>query len=311
LKIINSIIKKPLKTPTVVTIGTFDGVHIGHRKIIQQLVATAKQKNLASCVLTFFPHPRMVLQKDADIKLINTIDERSKLLEDLGLDYLFIKNFTKGFSRWTAEDFVEKLLVKSLNAKTVIIGYDHRFGRNRSASVEDLKEFGTRFGFEVMEISQQDVNQVTVSSTKIRNALNAGDIETANSYLGYNYMLNGTVIKGRQIGKTIGFPTANIGIEEFYKLIPKKGAYIVRATIEENPVFGMMNIGVNPTVNGENQSIEVHFFNFDKTLYHFDLKVELLYRLRDELHFDSIESLKAQLQKDKTFSLQYINTHYA
>src|SRR5690606_12724871 len=158
---------------------------------------------------------------------------------------------------------------------------------------------------------QQDVNQVTVSSTKIRNALNAGDIETANSYLGYNYMLNGTVIKGRQIGKTIGFPTANIGIEEFYKLIPKKGAYIVRATIEENPVFGMMNIGVNPTVNGENQSIEVHFFNFDKTLYHFDLKVDLLCRSRDALQIVSIDCLKVHLLEVNLFSLPCIYTLYA
>ena len=253
----------------------------------------------------------MVLQKDANIKLINTIDERALLLEKLGLETLFVKTFNESFSRWSAEDFVEKLLVKSLNAKKIIIGYDHRFGRNRSASVIELEKFGEKFGFEVIQISKQDVNDVAVSSTKIRNALSNGDIETANLYLGYNFFLNGKVVKGKQLGNNLNFPTANINIKESYKLIPKYGSYIVRSTILNVEVFGMMNIGLNPTVNGSKESIEVHYFNFNKDIYNQNITVELLHRIRDEYHFNSIEELKSQLEKDKEYSLKYIDVHYA
>jgi riboflavin kinase/FMN adenylyltransferase len=297
--------------PTVVTIGTFDGVHIGHQKIIKHLINTGKSKGLKSVILTFFPHPRMVLQKDSNIKLINTIDERRNILDDLGLDYLVVKKFTHEFSRLSAENFVKGILVEELNAKKVIIGYDHRFGRNRNADINDLKTFGETFGFEVEEISAQDINDVAVSSTKIRLALMDGEIHKANAYLGYNFMLTGKVTKGKSLGKQLGFPTANIEIEEDYKIIPKQGSYIVNSMIKDTLVYGMMNIGVNPTVNGSKQTIEVHFFDFDDDIYEDTIKIDLLHRIRDEEKFESLEALKLQLAKDKETAIEYISNQNA
>ena len=297
--------------PTVVTIGTFDGVHIGHQKIIKHLINTGKSKGLKSVILTFFPHPRMVLQKDSNIKLINTIDERRNILDDLGLDYLVVKKFTHEFSRLSAENFVKGILVEELNAKKVIIGYDHRFGRNRNADINDLKTFGETFGFEVEEISAQDINDVAVSSTKIRLALMDGEIHKANAYLGYNFMLTGKVTKGKSLGKEFGFPTANIEIEEDYKIIPKQGSYIVNSMIKDTLVYGMMNIGVNPTVNGSKQTIEVHFFDFDDDIYEDTIKIDLLHRIRDEEKFESLEALKLQLAKDKETAIEYISNQNA
>jgi riboflavin kinase/FMN adenylyltransferase len=295
-------------TKSVVTIGTFDGIHIGHQKIIRKLTKTAKEHNLQSVVLTFFPHPRMVLQKNANIQLLNTIEERKQLLYNFGVDDIHIQEFTKEFSELSAEDFVKTLLVDRLNAKHIIIGYDHQFGKNRSANIDDLKIFGKQFSFEVEEISVQDIDDVAVSSTKIRNALNIGDIKTANSYLGYSYFLTGNVIKGKGLGRQIDFPTANISIEETYKLIPKQGVYVVKTTIENKTIFGMMNIGINPTVNGKEQSIEVHLFDFNADIYGAKLKVELLHRLRDEHHFDTVDDLKNQLFKDRIMALDYLNS---
>lgn len=296
--------------PTVVTIGTFDGVHIGHQKIIKRLINTGKSEDLKSVILTFFPHPRMVLQKDSNIKLINTIDERSAILDVLGLDYLLIKKFTKDFSRLSAEDFVKQILVDKLHAKKVIIGYDHRFGRNRNADINDLKTFGETFGFEVEEISVEDIDDVAVSSTKIRKALDEGDIAKANSFLGYNFMLNGTVVKGKGLGKQLQYPTANISIEETYKLIPKRGSYVVNSKINDKLYFGMMNIGVNPTVNGNEETVEVHFFNLKKDIYNEKIQINLLERIRDEQKFESLEALKTQLQKDKETALRFIEKHH-
>ncbi|WP_417212795.1 bifunctional riboflavin kinase/FAD synthetase [Bizionia sp.] len=295
---------------TVVTIGTFDGVHIGHQKIIEKLVTSAKNNALKSAIMTFFPHPRMVLQKDTTIKLLNTIDEKAAIMEAHGLDYLVIKKFTKAFSRLKAEDFVSDILVKQLRAKKVIIGYDHHFGRNRTANIDDLRQFGIDYQFEVEEISAQDINDVSVSSTKIRTALLNGDIKTANSYLGYNYMLTGTVIHGKGLGKEIGFPTANLHIEEHYKLIPADGVYVIKSKINNHIYFGMMNIGTNPTVNPENnQSIEINFFNLEASLYGSKLKIDMLERIRDEQKFNSVTELQAQLEKDKQTALQYIKNH--
>ncbi len=295
------------KEATVVTIGTFDGVHIGHQKIIKRLIKTGEQFGLKSVILTFFPHPRMVLQKDSDIKLINTIEERHQILNDLGLDYLIIKKFTHEFSRLSAEDFVKQILVDKLNAKKVIIGYDHRFGRNRNADINDLKKFGETYGFEVEEISAQDIDDVAVSSTKIRTALQAGDIAKANAYLGYPFMLTGMVTKGKGLGRQLNYPTANIQIPEDYKLIPKQGAYIVSSKIDNKTVFGMMNIGTNPTVNGSQQTIEVHFFDFDADIYGATIQVDLLQRIRDEQRFESVEALKTQLSLDKQTALHFIS----
>lgn len=294
------------KSPSVITIGTFDGVHLGHQKIIKRLQTIAHKKGLQSVILTFFPHPRMVLQHSANIKLLNTIDERQEILSHLGLDHLVIKEFTKDFSKLTAEEYVKDILVEGLNAKYIIIGYDHRFGKNRRADIKDLKEFGNQFNFTVEEISVQDVEEVAVSSTKIRTALNYGDVKTANAFLGYEYFLTGKVIKGRQIGKQIEFPTANIQIKEDYKLIPKNGVYVVKSYIDNTLFYGMMNIGTNPTVDGKEQSIEVHFFDFDKDLYGKKLKIELLERLRDESKFESLQSLQTQLKIDKENALKFI-----
>ncbi|APX99203.1 bifunctional riboflavin kinase/FAD synthetase [Lacinutrix venerupis] len=294
---------------TVITIGTFDGVHIGHQKIIQRLIEVGKTKDLTPTILSFFPHPRMVLQKDANIKLLNTLEEKKNILKQFGLDNLIIKKFTQEFSRLTAEEFVETVLVKQLNAKYIIIGYDHQFGRNRTANINDLKNFGNQYGFEVEEITAQDIDDVSVSSTKIRKALTEGDITTANNFLGYPFIISGTVEKGKGLGRTINFPTANIAVSEDYKLIPKQGVYIVKTNINNEIIYGMMNIGTNPTVNGKTQTIEVHFFNFKNNIYNQEIKIELLQRLRDEQKFESINALTEQLVRDKNNALRYINTN--
>lgn len=281
------------------TLGTFDGVHIGHKKIIERLVANANASDSETVLLTFFPHPRMILQNGSDIKLLNTIDEKSSLLEKCGVDHLIIHPFDEKFSRLTAEEFVEDILVNQFHLKKIIIGHDHRFGRNRTANIDDLIEFGQQFSFEVEQISAQEIDEVSVSSTKIRNALNEGNCKLANEYLGYAYMLSGIVEKGKSIGRTIEFPTANLQIDETYKLIPKNGVYIVSALLTNQTVFGMMNIGFNPTVNGEKQSIEIHFFNWNADLYNQKIQVNIHERLRDEKKFDSVEQLQKQLQTDQ------------
>ncbi len=296
---------------TVVTIGTFDGVHAGHRKIIERLVNTAHANNLDSVVLTFFPHPRMVLQKESGIKLINTIEEKRRLLEETGIDYLVVHPFTHQFSRLTAVEFVRDILVNRLKAKKVIIGYDHRFGRNRTADINDLRKFGEEFGFEVEEISQQDVEEVAVSSTKIRKALSEGRVEKANLYLEHPFTLTGKIVKGRGLGKELGYPTANLQIEENYKLIPKNGVYTVRSVIDGKKYFGMMNIGTNPTVGGKEQTIETYFFDLEKDLYGRELQIELLVRIRDEKKFESVDQLKIAMKQDQAFSRQYIKDNYA
>ena len=296
---------------TVVTIGTFDGVHVGHKKIIKKLVANGRANGLRSTILTFFPHPRMVLQQSSDLKLLNTLDEKMEILEATGLEQLIIHPFTKEFSRMTAEEYVKDVLVGALQAKKVIIGYDHRFGRNRTATIEDLRVYGERLGFEVEQITVEEVDEVSVSSTKIRKALEEGDIATANQYLGYQYMLSGKITRGKGLGRQIDFPTANLHIEESYKLIPENGVYVVKSRIDGKEVFGMMNIGYNPTVNGTEKSIEVHFFDFDEDLYEKELRVSLLHRLRSETRFDSIDELKQQLHKDKDRSLAFISGSHA
>lgn len=292
---------------SVVTIGTFDGVHIGHQKIIKRLIKNAKKQNLQSIVLTFFPHPRMVLQKATNIKLINTIDEKAQLFDNLELNYLVVKEFTREFSRLTALEFVRGILVNKLHVKHIIIGYDHQFGRNRTANIDDLKEYGDIYDFEVTEISAQDIDEVTISSTKIRNALNKGEIATANTFLGYNFMLTGTIVKGKGLGKQIGYPTANLHISEDYKLIPKNGVYVVKSSLDGKTVYGMMNIGTNPTVGGKFQSVEIHFFDFNQDIYDKKVTIELLKRLRDEQKFESLEALKNQLYKDKLNAFNFIN----
>jgi riboflavin kinase/FMN adenylyltransferase len=286
-------------------LGTFDGVHIGHQKILERIIANTANNKYESLVLTFFPHPRMVLQEKSEIKLLNTIDEKIQLLENLGIQNLVIHPFDTTFSQLTAEEFVQTVLVDQFDIHKIIIGHDHRFGRNRTANIDDLIGFGKKYGFEVEQISVQEINDLAVSSTKIRNAISQGNIPLANEYLGYDYFLTGTVIKGKQLGRTIGFPTANLKIKEDYKLIPLNGVYVVKSIINEKTVFGMMNIGFNPTVSGEKLAIEIHFLDFDSDLYDQKITISILKYLRPEQKFDSIELLMKQLEKDKQMAITF------
>lgn len=307
MKIFNSIQEFTTDAKTIVTLGTFDGVHKGHKSILEKITSSSKKTGCENVLLTFFPHPRMVLQQNTDIKLLNTIKEKAMLLEEYGIDNLIIHPFDHAFSRLTAEEFVKDILVDKLKVQKIIIGYDHRFGRNRTANIDDLIGFGKEYDFEVEQISALEINEVSVSSTKIRNALNAGYLETANRYLGYPYFLTGTVVKGKQLGRTIGFPTANINITESYKLIPAKGVYVVSSYIEGKKVFGMMNIGTNPTVGGTAESIEVHFFDFNADIYGHEIRLNIHYKIRDEIKFPSINHLRDQIAEDQKTSLEYIS----
>jgi len=293
---------------TIITLGTFDGVHIGHKKILERVIHNTDNEKYESLVLTFFPHPRMVLQEHSDIQLLNTINEKIDLLEKIGIENLVIHPFDETFSRLTAEEFVKTILVDRFHIQKIIIGHDHRFGRNRTANIDDLIAFGKQYDFEVEQISVQEINDISVSSTKIRNALLDGDMTLANEYLGYDYFLTGKVIQGKQLGRTINFRTANLKIEENYKLIPKNGVYIVKSILDKKTVFGMMNIGFNPTVNGDVQSIEIHYFDFDKDIYNKSICVSILKRIRSEQKFESVDLLKEQLQIDKKNALAFINT---
>ncbi|AVM55158.1 bifunctional riboflavin kinase/FAD synthetase [Capnocytophaga sp. oral taxon 864] len=286
--------------PTVLTIGTFDGVHLGHQKIIERVVTTARQEGLLATIFTFFPHPRMVVQHDKSLKLIHTLEEKKQLLQRLGVDLLVVQPFNEAFAQLTAEEFVSTILVQHLNVKKVIIGYDHRFGRNRTANINDMCLFGEKYGFAVEEISVQEVDEVSVSSTKIREALNKGDVTTAEHYLGTPYSLTGTVVHGLKLGRTLGYPTANIQVTEDYKLIPKDGVYAVYSYIGERKVYGMMSIGKNPTIEGKGASIEVYFFDFNGDLYDRELTIYFLKYLREERKFSSVALLKKQLQDDET-----------
>lgn len=306
MKTYNSISDFTSSKKSIVTIGTFDGVHIGHKKILEKVIQNSVLEDCESVVLTFFPHPRMVLQADSDIKLLNTVDEKIILLEKAGIDNVIIHPFSQEFSRLTAEEFVKTILVDKLNVQKIIIGHDHRFGRNRTANIDDLIQFGEKYDFDVEQISAQEINEIAISSTKIRNAIIDGAIALAKNYLGYNYFFSGTVASGKQLGRTIGFPTANIEIDETYKLIPKNGVYIVKSYYNNKDIFGMMNIGNRPTVNGDNQTIEVNFFDFDENIYGQKLTITLLNRIRDEQKFASVDDLKMQLNEDKATSLQFI-----
>lgn len=307
LKIFHSINDFSSTKKTILTLGTFDGVHIGHKKILEKVIQKTKNEDYESLVLTFFPHPRMVLQEHSNIKLLNTIDEKIDLLEQIGIENLVIHPFDEAFSRLTAEEFVKIVLLDRFHIQKIIIGYDHRFGKNRTANIDNLIDFGKQYNFEVEQISVQEINDISVSSTKIRKALLDGDMALANEYLGYNYFLTGIVIRGKQLGRTIDFPTANLKIEENYKLIPQNGVYIVTSTINQKTVFGMMNIGFNPTVKGQSQSIEIHYFDFNEDLYNQKIRVSLLHRIRSEQKFESVAHLKEQLEKDKKTALAYLN----
>lgn len=291
---------------SVLTIGTFDGVHIGHQKIIERLNQIKNEPSERSMILTFYPHPRRVLDHSNDIKMLNTIDEKIMLLEKFGLDDLIIEPFTKEFSRHSALDFVRNILVNQLHIKKLVIGYDHQFGKNREGNFEQLSEYGDLYDFEVEKISAQEIDSVSVSSTKIRRAIENGDMETANKYLGYNYLLTGEIIKGKGIGRKINFPTVNLHISETYKLIPKKGVYIVLTYLKGKIIYGIMNIGFRPTISGQGQTIEVHLLDFKGDLYGKTMQIQVLKRLRDEIKFESVEELAGQIATDEKSARQWL-----
>ena len=306
MKVYNHISEFPKDQETCVTIGTFDGVHTGHRKILNRLIDSAKKNHYQATLLTFFPHPRMVLQQNTDLKLINTMKEKKIILAETGLDNLIVHPFSKEFSRLTAQQYVKDVLVDQLNTKQVIIGYDHRFGRNRTADINDLKKYGQQYDFLVDKISKQEIDDVAISSTKIRKSLASGDIQKANQYLKKPFFMTGIVIRGYGRGKDFGFPTANLAIQEDYKLIPSNGVYVSSSMINDQKYYGLTNIGTNPTVNGTKRSIETYFIDFDGDLYNQELSVSLLHKLRDEKKFDNVEVLKKAMQEDKKQALSFI-----
>ena len=299
MTIYNNINEFNSRDNTILTIGTFDGVHLGHQKVLERLTNTAIENNLESTVLTFFPHPRTILNPDKPLKLINSVKERTDHLKSSKVDNLIIHPFDKIFSELDPEKYVVEILVKKLKAKIILIGYDHKFGKNRTADISDLKEYGEKYGFKVIEIKAEEISNIAISSTKIRKAISEGNISTAKKYLGYDFSLSGRIVHGNSIGRTLGFPTANVEVKEEYKLLPKNGVYLIQSIIDHNEYFGMMNIGIKPTINKSSKTIEVNFFEFEGDLYNKKITVSIKQFIRDEIKFDSLELLKSQIQKDK------------
>lgn len=284
----------------VVTSGTFDGVHLGHQKVLNRLIEIAQKNNGETVVITFWPHPRMVLNPNqSTIKLLNTFEEKAELIRSQGIDHLIRIPFTREFSQLTSQEFITRILVQQIGTKKLVIGYDHRFGKNREGSFNELKQNGPSYGFDVEEIPKQDVDHITVSSSKIRKALEMGDLETATHFLGRPYSLRGRVIKGDKLGTVLGFPTANIDVDTHDKLVPVEGIYAVQITHEKMRHEGMLYIGTRPTINGKTRNIEVNIFDFDKDIYGETLEVAFIKLLRQDSKFNDLESLKIQLQKDK------------
>ena len=308
MKTIHGIENFPADEASIVTIGTFDGVHLGHQQILKQLIDTSRKSKLKSVLLTFFPHPRMVLQPDISMRLIQTIQEREKALQKTGLDYLVIHPFSTEFSRLSADDYVKQILVEQLNVRKVVVGYDHRFGRNRTASLEDMYHYADIHEFEVIEINAEKIESTAVSSTKIRQAIDEGNIELANTYLGHSFTIEGMVINGDKRGRELSYPTANIDLQNQHKIVPKQGVYLVKSKLKGRVVYGMMNIGTKPTFDTTMPSIEVHFLDWNGDLYGQALQVELLKWVREERKFSSVEELQTQIQADEQYCRSSIPT---
>ena len=305
MQILSNLFEIKLPESTIATIGTFDGIHIGHQKILNSLVRFAKKNSLKSVVITFDPHPRKIINKKNSIELINTIEEKKEKLKTLGIDYLIIQKFDEKFSETEANKFVE-ILKNNINIEKLIVGYDHRFGKNRNADINDLKKYGKKLNFEVIEVDALEIEEVNISSTKIRLAIKDGNIQLANSYLDYNFFLSGEVVKGHSRGKELGFPTANLKIDED-KIIPKNGVYLVKSKIDHQDIYGMMNIGYNPTFNNKSKKIETHFFNLNKNLYGKIIKIELLEYIREEKRFETVDDLIQSLKLDREKCLKLIH----
>lgn len=305
MKVYRSLQQLPVFNRAVLTIGTFDGVHLGHQQIIRQLLMEAQETGGESVLISFYPHPRKIVQPDRQIAELTTLDERIELLKRQGLDNLVVVPFNKEFSEQPAEEYIKRFLVDRFHPACIIIGYDHKFGNNRDGDYRLLEQMGEQYNYVVKEIPQQLINEVAISSTKIRNALSNGDVETANQLLGYPYFFQGNVIEGNKLGRKLGYPTANLQIQDPDKLVPANGVYAVEAQIEgeTSMLKGMMNIGNRPTVDGTRRSIEVHLFDFDKDIYNRHLKVHVRFHLRNEVKFDGLEKLIEQLHKDKEISI--------
>ena len=300
MKIYEGLSDFPKLSNAVVTSGTFDGVHLGHQKILHRIRELARSINGETVLITFWPHPRLVLYpEEHNLRLLSTFEEKAKLLREFGIDHLITIPFTKEFSQLSSKEFIESVLLKTIQTKKLVIGYDHRFGKNREGSFEYLKAHHEEYGFDLEEISRQDVEDIGVSSTKIRHALETSDISTAINYLGRPYELNGLVIKGQQIGRSIGFPTANIHIPNDYKLIPKDGVYAVEALVNGSLYKAMLNIGNRPTVNGTQKTVEANLFDFQGDLYDKQITIYLRAFLREEQKFEGLEALKQQLFLDQ------------
>ncbi|MFO7822885.1 MAG: bifunctional riboflavin kinase/FAD synthetase [Cyclobacterium sp.] len=306
MKIYKSLADLPQFKDPVVTIGTFDGVHLGHQKILKRVKEFARKIKGETVLVSFWPHPRMVLFPNSHgIQLLNTFDEKADLLETFGIDHLISIPFTAEFSEMTSDDFIQEILVNKIKTKKLVIGYDHRFGKDRAGGFEHLKARQERYKFDLEEIPRQDIDDIGISSTKIRKALNTGNIGIANEFLGRPYQLEGTVVEGDKIGRTIGFPTANILVEEADKLVPADAAYLVKVEIEEESFAGMLNIGNRPTVSGSKKSIEVHILDFQKEIYGKNIRIMFLDFLRAQKKFANLIDLKTQLEKDRQMAAKF------
>ena len=288
-------------TNTIVTIGTFDGVHLGHQKIIKRLVELKQKHGGEIVVFTFSPHPRKVLfPEQKDLKLITTTEEKCLLLNRFGVDHVLVFPFTREFSQMNAQDYITNVIAKGLKTKTLVIGYDHKFGANREGNIDTLKEFAPHLNFNIEEISAQEVNQLNISSTRIRKAIEEGDIQTANEFLGYSFFLTGVVAKGKQLGRTIGYPTANVHIDDEDKLIPRIGVYAVNVKLKNKVYKGMLNIGINPTTDSDQKiKVEVNIFDFNEDVYDELITLEFVKWIRKEEKFANLDDLKHALAKDK------------
>lgn len=310
MKVYNGLANFPQIKNPVVTLGTFDGVHLGHQKILARIRSIAKSIQGETVLITFWPHPRLVLYpKKHNIRLLTSFEEKNILLRKFGIDHLVTIPFTKEFSQLSSEEFIQQILIEKIRTKVLVIGYDHRFGKNREGGFEHLKANQSRYGFELEEISREDIDHVGISSTKIRKALEEGRVDIARDYLGRDYELSGIIIKGQQLGRSIGFPTANIKILHDYKLIPGDGAYAVSVSLEDKSYQGMLNIGYRPTVNGLSQTVEVNLFDFDGDLYDKRLTVYFKIYLRPEKKFSNLEELRAQLEKDRLKAKAFFSGH--
>lgn len=304
LKVFKNFKEYTSQKPLALSLGMFDGVHLGHKSIVDELIKVGSENNLETAVLTFWPHPRFVFNPNENLKLLNTLEEKQFLLEKCGIDTLFLKEFDEEFRNLTGEEFVRQILVDKLNIKYLIIGYDHSFGKNKSGNFELLQKLSGELGFEVERMEAINIHENNISSTKVRNALLAGNIKEANEMLGYYYSVSGTVVHGKKLGRTIGYPTANIETDPI-KLLPKKGAYIVEVFIKDEQYKGMLSIGTNPTVNGEKLTVEVYILDFEGDIY--DEKITVAFRdfLHDEIKFEGLEKLIERLDEDKKLTEEF------